>query len=288
MLKPPHIRQKQHSTPPTSRATAMSTTSAMTDRFNAEAAAWDSNPVTVRSSELAYKALLEHVPSLTSSSTPANPPSLQPRQTRLTRPPTEPNILEIGCGTGLLSLALSPHARALLGVDLAAGMVAAFAAKLAARGGGVANVAALATLLVDPDQPDVQGAARALLGGDDADAPVRWDLVVSHLTLHHIPRMADVLATVLASLRPGGRVALTDFEDFGPEAVWFHPASKRADVERHGIKRAEMAALMEAAGFVDVRVERAFVLEKEVDPAEAGGRTRLGFPFLVCLGRRPA
>lgn len=274
----------------------MSTTSAMTDRFNAEAAAWDSNPVTVRSSELAYKALLEHVPYLTSSSTPSNPPSKpslplspsepQRKKKKLNPRPTEPKILEIGCGTGLLSLHLSPHARALLGVDLAAGMIAAFAAKLAAR--GVANVAALATLLVDPDQPEVQGAARALLGGDDADAPVRWDLVVSHLTLHHIPRMADVLATVFACLRPGGRVALTDFEDFGPEAVWFHPASKRADVERHGIKRAEMLALMEAAGFVDVRVERAFVLEKEVDPAEAGGRTRLGFPFLVCLGRRPA
>ena len=31
-------------------------------RFNAEAAAWDSNPVTVQSSELALKSILEHIP----------------------------------------------------------------------------------------------------------------------------------------------------------------------------------------------------------------------------------
>lgn len=75
----------------------------------------------------------------------------------------------------------------------------------------------------------------------------------------------------------------------GPESVLFHPAAKRADVERHGIDRADIARLAREAGFVDVRVETAFVLEKEIeDPSEeaAGGRTRVGFPFLVVLGRR--
>lgn len=32
------------------------------DRFDKEAASWDSNPVTVKSSKLAFGALLEHVP----------------------------------------------------------------------------------------------------------------------------------------------------------------------------------------------------------------------------------
>jgi hypothetical protein len=34
------------------------------DRFDKEAAAWDSNPTTVKSSKLAFGSLLEHVPDL--------------------------------------------------------------------------------------------------------------------------------------------------------------------------------------------------------------------------------
>jgi len=34
------------------------------DRFDQEAAAWDNNPVTVKSSKLAFGSLLEHVPDL--------------------------------------------------------------------------------------------------------------------------------------------------------------------------------------------------------------------------------
>ncbi|KAB2574646.1 hypothetical protein DBV05_g6707 [Lasiodiplodia theobromae] len=252
-----------------------------TDRFNAEAAAWDSNPVTVRSSELAYEALLRHVPALTKEDS---------NQTL--------DVLEIGCGTGLLSTRLAPHVRTLLGVDLAGGMVAAFNAKVSAAANQLTNLTAIETLLTSPDQPEVQSAARTLLShsanppssAPAADEePIRWHLLTSHLTLHHIPQLAPFLATCHASLRPGGLIALTDFEAVGPESVLFHPASKRADVERHGIDRGEIARLAREAGFVDVSVETAFVLEKEIeDPSEgvAGGRTRVGFPFLVVLGRR--
>ncbi|KAF4545996.1 Methyltransferase type 11 [Lasiodiplodia theobromae] len=248
-----------------------------TDRFNAEAAAWDSNPVTVRSSELAYEALLRHVPALTKEDS---------NQTL--------DVLEIGCGTGLLSTRLAPHVRTLLGVDLAGGMVAAFNAKVSKdQQQKLTNLTAIETLLTDPDQPEVQSAARALLSrsaaANEEGKPIRWHLLTSHLTLHHIPQLAPFLATCHASLRPGGLIALTDFEAVGPESVLFHPASKRADVERHGIDRGEIARLAREAGFVDVRVETAFVLEKEIeDPSEgvAGGRTRVGFPFLVVLGRK--
>jgi hypothetical protein len=34
------------------------------DRFDKEAAAWDSNPTTVKSSKLAFGSLLEHLPDL--------------------------------------------------------------------------------------------------------------------------------------------------------------------------------------------------------------------------------
>lgn len=82
-------------------------------------------------------------------------------------------------------------------------------------------------------------------------------------------------------------MALTDYEDFGREAIRFHPVSKRPGVEHHGIKRDLAAELLVDAGFEGVRVEEAFVLRKEVDGEEGfeelGGR-EMEFPFLVVFG----
>ncbi|KAJ9641789.1 hypothetical protein H2199_005002 [Coniosporium tulheliwenetii] len=222
-------------------------------RFNAEAAAWDSNPVTVQSSALAYKSLLEHIPGLNTTN---------PREDGL-------DVLEIGCGTGLLSFALHPHVRSLIGVDTAEGMIDVFASKVSSRfpspgAAAKANITAVNVLLTDPDDFLLQEAA-ALTRQGRVDRPARFDLVLSHLTLHHIPDMSEILKTMFGCLKPGGRIALTDFEDTGPEAVYFHPEEKREGVERHGIKSEEMERLIKEAGFEEVRVERAFVLEKYVE-----------------------
>lgn len=80
---------------------------------------------------------------------------------------------------------------------------------------------------------------------------------------------------------------MTDYEDFGSEAVFFHPESKREGCERHGIKRDEIERMINEAGFESVKVETAYVFTKEVD-AEGGLPARdMDFPFLICLGRKP-
>lgn len=139
----------------------------------------------------------------------------------------------------------------------------------------------------DPSQPD--GPRR------------KFDLVTSHLVLHHIADLRAVLATMYGCLRPGtGQVALTDFEDFGPEARKFHPEAKMFGVERHGIKAGAFAGLMRQVGFVDVEVAAQWTMDKEVErvPGEWGGAKLdkrpvegaevMAFPFLLCRGRRPA
>lgn len=82
---------------------------------------------------------------------------------------------------------------------------------------------------------------------------------------------------------------LTDYENFGPEARKFHPESKMDEVERHGIEREEMRKLLEDAGFVDIKVEVAFELEKPVETLPGSGAMgpNMTFPFLACEGRRP-
>jgi hypothetical protein len=81
-------------------------------------------------------------------------------------------------------------------------------------------------------------------------------------------------------------VALTDYEDFGREAIRFHPVGKRPGVEHHGIKRGEVEALLRDAGFEDVRVETAYVLRKEVADEEGMEKVQgeMEFPFLIMYG----
>lgn len=190
---------------------------------------------------------------------------------------------------------LAPDIHTLLGVDTASGMTDAFTKKLNDVESPV-NLACITHLLTTPDSPELQAAAAklhaAVSNSDTTPAsppPYRFDLAVSHLTLHHIPSLPEIFALLYACLRPGGCVALTDYEDFGHEAVRFHPMAKRPGVERHGLKGKEVAGMLEDAGFVKVRVEEAFVLKKEVDDEEAfevlDGR-EMGFPFLVCFAVR--
>jgi len=225
------------------------------ERFDKEAATWDSKPFTVVNSKKAFGALLEYVPRLQSDRKPLD-------------------VLEIGCGTGLLSLLVAPYVHSLTAVDTSTGMIEALKAKLAVNP-GISNIMPVEVLLEHPDEPMIQNPAVA------GESPKRFDLIISHLVLHHIPSLEQVLKTMYGCLKLGGQVALTDFENFGPEAEKFHQQSKMEGVERHGIARQEMEKLMVGAGFVDIRVEEAFRMDK---PVESGGS--MEFPFLICLGTK--
>jgi SAM-dependent methyltransferase len=183
---------------------------------------------------------------------------------------------------------LSLHVRSLIGVDTADGMISAFNTKLADLSTDQPNLCAVNHMLTNPDSHELQAAASLLATerGEESTPPYeyRFDLIVSHLTLHHIPSLPEILATLHTCLKPGGCVALTDYEDFGPEAVPFHPVSKRPGVERHGIKRVEIEELLLGTGFNEVRVEEAFVLRKEVEAEDGKPVREMDFPFLMCFG----
>ncbi|KAL2018673.1 hypothetical protein VTK56DRAFT_508 [Thermocarpiscus australiensis] len=260
-------------------------TTANTARFNAEAASWDANPSVQLATRLAHDAYLSRLP----------PPAVLSTY----------DVLDLGCGTGLLSLALAPSVRSVTAVDPAQGMIDALNAKLASSATattngnssppGVRNVRAICALLQDLDDPvdgeETRGTdtTTTTSSSRQQDDGVRgFDLVVSHLVLHHIPDLAGLFRTVYPHLKPGGRVMVTDFEGFGPEARRFHPEAKMDGVERHGIRREEMRRVLEEAGFREVRVERAFELEKQVETEPGSGVLGpvMVFPFLICEGRR--
>lgn len=253
------------------------------DRFNAEAAAWDSNPDVRRASDSALQALLA-----------AHPLLVRAKDGGSTAPEAGLEVLEIGCGTGLLSVQVAPYVRSILAVDAAGGMIEALKVKLEGLDGADGDAARRAIqpmciLLQDPEDSRLPPGA----GGQRQ----KFDLVISHLTLHHISDLRALLTTMYGCLRPGGQVALTDFEDFGPEARKFHPEAKMFGVERHGIKADWFAGLMEEVGFEDVDVRQAWTMDKEVErfPGEWGQEkpegadlAKMDFPFLLCRGTRRA
>ncbi|KAF2653839.1 S-adenosyl-L-methionine-dependent methyltransferase [Lophiostoma macrostomum CBS 122681] len=241
-------------------------------RFDADAADWDTNKKHVESVDKAFEAIKRYVPAFGDGSA------------------KNLDVLEIGCGTGLLSFQLAPHVRSIVGVDTSEGMLDAFNGKIAGLlSPEKANVAAVNVLVQEADDVHVQGAAAALdtrRGGSGHDTPYRFDLIVSHLTLHHIPSMPAIFATLFQCLKPGGRIALTDYEDFGPGAIPFHPKDKREGVERHGIQKEAIETIIDGTGFNEVRAERAFVLRKEVQAEDGKPAREMDFPFLICLGQR--
>ncbi|KAL2870603.1 class I SAM-dependent DNA methyltransferase [Aspergillus lucknowensis] len=251
--------------------------SAGNERFNNEAADWDKNPSVQEGARLAFDALKPTIQSLSEQKQKSTGRGL--------------NVLEVGCGTGLLTLRVAPLVESIVALDPAHGMIDALKAKIKNSGtsddsGGPreGNVVPICQLLTDPED--------SLLPPDNMNDPAgrrrKFDLILSHLVMHHVPDLRPFLETLLGSLTPGGRVFLTDFEDFGPEAIKFHPPTKLAGVERHGIPRSWIEDLLKEVGFQDVKVSVGWTLTKSIAAWEGSqpGDT-FGFPFLVCEGMRP-
>jgi tRNA (cmo5U34)-methyltransferase len=200
-----------------------------TNRFDTEAATWDELPRRVALAEAVAAAIA-----------------------RSAGLPADVDVLDFGCGTGLLSLALRPLVRSVTGADASTGMLRTFREKLAARG-----VEDVETVLIDP-------AAELSLGRE-------FDLVVSSMTLHHVVDPVPLFRAFRRHLRPGGAVALADLDR---EDGSFH--GDQADVHHLGFDRGEIASLLREAGFAEVATADAALTHKE-------GRD---YPVFLLTGRR--
>ena len=242
-------------------------------RFNQEALSWDDRPFVREASQEATKAITAKW------------------QTMKWKPQ---NVLEIGCGTGIMSFLIAPHVGQVVAIDAAEGMIDVLKQKLQ-KPDAPKNIVPIAVLLEDPEDSSLPPEDEANPDG----SRLKFDLITSHLVLHHIPDLKGVLKTMLGSLAPGGRVMLTDFEDFGPEAQRFHARSKYEGVERHGINAKQMKTLMTDVGFTNVNVQPEWTMNKSIEksPGDFGAEgkptdeqpgEKMDFPFLICYGEKPS
>ncbi len=149
----------------------------------------------------------------------------------------ELSTLDFGCGTGLVTLALAPKVGAITGADTSPGMLKTLAEKAQALGVPVR------LLPLDP------------AGTGDLGGP--YQLIVSSMTLHHIPDMPALFHRFAGQLQPGGRIALADLDQ---EDGSFH--EDMTGVHHHGFSRDQIQAWLEEAGFFDIQLETATVSRK--------------------------
>lgn len=202
---------------------------------------------------------------------------------------TEPNILEAGCGSGILSSMLAPFANTLTGVDVSGAMVEKFNAKMAEQG-----TQHMEAVFIDTEHPefnaapDVTARLRQKVEGKEVPAGARWDMILSNLLAHHFPIMGEWTQIAYFSVAPGGRLVMLDYEHTGPDSDLFH-SSQRCDHAAllHGVEPDKTAKALRDVGFLDVTVERVYSLEKAVDPQAAGGRTSVEFPIVMVQGVKP-
>jgi ubiquinone/menaquinone biosynthesis C-methylase UbiE len=108
-------------------------------------------------------------------------------------PAADDHVLDLGAGTGLLTLALAPVVKSVIAIDASVGMLGRLEAR--ARQLEFLNVAAIESDLRDLPLPDES-----------------ISLAVSSYAFHHLdgPGKELALAEVRRVLRPGGRVVICD------------------------------------------------------------------------------
>lgn len=198
-------------------------------RFDLEAATWDDNPRRVRLAKAVADAIIRRLP--------------------LTR---AMDVLDFGCGTGLLTLNLLPHIRSITGADTSSEMLEMLRKKVEVHG-----LHHVDTLLLEPHEPLVPRK--------------RYDLITSSMTLHHIQDLEALFHQFQACLGPGGRIALADLDK---EDGTFHENVE--DVHHLGFERNELLALLGHAGFEDLEATTAFEVRRN-------GRD---YPVFLIVGRR--
>jgi 2-polyprenyl-3-methyl-5-hydroxy-6-metoxy-1,4-benzoquinol methylase len=174
--------------------------------FDREAATWDENPARVKLADDIAQAIL-----------------------KLGVLSPEMDVLDFGCGTGLLTVALHPFVRSITGIDSSQGMLDILNSKIAKM-----KLNKIQTLHVDVEKSDV------LIGN--------YDLVVCSMTLHHVKEIEPLIDQFSKITKPGGYLCISDLD---PDDGQFH--SDNAGVFHFGFDNGVLNKVLIKTGFENMQ-----------------------------------
>ena len=183
--------------------------------FDKDAASWDENPTRVKLAGDVASAIK--------------------RQVALTQ---DMNVLDFGCGTGLLTLQLQPLVHSIIGVDSSQGMLDVLNAKIAKL-----NLPNIKARLFDHEKGDK-------LAGE-------FDVIASSMTFHHVREVGPLLALFREIMAPGGCLCIADLDLDGGQ---FH--DNPVGVFHDGFERAALGKAFAEAGFENVQAMTAAEITK--------------------------
>ncbi len=164
----------------------------------------------------------------------------------------EKDLLELGCGTGLVGLSLALQAHSLLGIDSSAGMVEVFNQK--ARSIGLKQARA--------EQRDIF---------TDHFEPV--DVIFSSMVMHHIQDTGAAIQRCYELLKPGGLFLMADLDK---EDGTFHPQGIEG-VFHFGFDQAHIHKLLTQAGFKNVLFSTPYTITRD------SGKS---YPLFLCKAEK--
>lgn len=203
------------------------------DHFKERAAQWDEKPQRVELAKSVAAAIIERIP--------------------LYR---QMNVLEIGCGTGLVTLEIAGLVGHVTGVDTSPDMLGVFEQKLSA---GLGDNISLHNM--DLQQNDLSRT---------------FDLIYSSMTFHHIQDVEALLRRCAGMLNPEGHIAIADLDE---EDGSFHPDS--VGVNHFGFSQESITAYLRNIGLTEVDWQIVHAVER---PDKEGNMR--DYPVFLVSGRK--
>ena len=167
------------------------------------------------------------------------------------------DVLDFGCGTGLVTLQLQPLVRTITGADTSHGMLDGLKSKITER-----KLTNVKTEFIDLEK--------------SVELKNKYHLVVCSMTLHHIEDLGYIFHEFYNCLLPGGHLCIADLDSDGGE---FH--RDKTGVVHSGFDRSEMRRLFIEGGFQDVRDVTAASVVRDLPD----GRSR-EFTVFLMIGRK--
>ncbi|KAH9890508.1 S-adenosyl-L-methionine-dependent methyltransferase [Cubamyces lactineus] len=149
--------------------------------------------------------------------------------------------MDYACGTGMVSLALRPYVKHIVGVDISQGSVDIYNKKAAEQGFSSEMEAVCAVLKGTPEE----------LGG------AKFDLITCSASYHHFADIAETTRALAYFLKPGGSLLVADLKA-APDGKELIPSTHHHLVpHKHGLSEEMMRTTFEGAGLVEFEMTEA-------------------------------